>query len=227
MDKTRMNKTRLAFIAVFAMLLTACGSIPLGTMWKMYRMGPEALFETDPTDVRVAAMSESWVLDRERFDWGALTVDVEIAGTAGHEWSFILDDVSNVELRKLKTAPEGRRWRVYRIREADLESFQQMQADLPDVLALAESREGQDDAEEENSFQIGVAFLGNRDQDEWASQEWESQGETVDPGELEELDQREIPWRLDLQLFADDGFFPLIRESTIPAAWLGIEKQDS
>lgn len=222
-----MIKTRVAFIAFFAVMLAACGSIPLGTMWKMYRMGPEALFETDPTEVRVAAMSESWVLDRERFDWGMLTVDIEIGGTAEHDWSFILDDVSNIESQKLKPAPDDRRWRVYRIREADLELFQQMQAELPQLLALADSPEEQEGVDGENSFTIGVAFLGDRDQDEWASHKGESWREPVDPDELEELDQREIPYRLDLQLFADDGFFPLIKESTIPAAWLGIEKQDS
>jgi len=220
-------KIRLAAICLVSLLLSACGSIPLGTMWKMYRMGPEALYETDPTDVRVAAMSENWVLDRARFDWGALNVDVEIAGAASRDWSFILEDVSSVELRKLKTPPEGRRWRVYRIAESDLESFQQMQVELPDILALAENQAGQEDAEGKNSFTIGVSFLGDRDQEEWASQTWESQGETLDPADMEELDQREIPYRLDLQLFADDGFFPLIKESTIPAAWLGIEKQDS
>lgn len=216
-------RSQFVIIVFLAVLLAACGSIPLGTMWKMYRMGPEALFETDPTHVRVAAMSENWVLDRKRFDWGALTVNVKIAGAASHDWSFVLEDVSSVELQKLKTAPEGQRWRVYRIREADLESFQQMQAELPDVLETAEHS----DVEGENTFQIGVSFLGHRDQGEWASKTWKSQGETVDPSELEELDQREIPYRLDLQLFPDDGFFPLIKKSTIPAAWLGIEKQES
>lgn len=221
-----MNKTRLALIAVFVMLLSGCGSIPLGTMWKMYRMGPEALFETDPTDVRVAAMSENWVLERERFDWAIMTVNLEIVGKSEHKWRFVLEDVSNLEVRKLKTAREGKRWRVYRIREPDLESFQQMQADLPGVLALAQESQPEK-SEGENTFQIGVAFMGNRDQEEWASKSSKWQNETVDPAELEELDQREIPYRLDLQLFADDGFFPLIKESTIPAAWLGIEKQDS
>ncbi|MEX2499591.1 MAG: hypothetical protein WD397_12045 [Wenzhouxiangellaceae bacterium] len=216
-------KTRITVIALLALVLGGCGSIPLGTMWKMYRMGPEALYETDPTHVRVAAMSENWVLDRERFDWGALTVDVRIAGAASHDWAFVLEDVSRVELQKLNAAPDGQRWRVYRIRETDLESFQQMQAELPGVLENAE----QSDGEGENTFQIGVSFLGHRDQDEWASKTWKSQGESVDPSELEELDQREIPYRLDLQLFPDDGFFPLIKKSTIPAAWLGIEKQES
>lgn len=222
-----MVKTRLAVIVSLALLLAACGSIPLGTMWKMYRMGPEALFETDPTHVRVAAKSENWVLGRERFDWGVLTVKVEIAGTSKNDRAFVLEDVSDVEVRKLKTAREGPRWRVYRIRKSDLESFQNMQAELPGILEKAQKDDEQEDSAGKSTFQIGVAFLGDRDHDEWASKEWESQGDTLDPAELEQLDQRKIPYRVDLQLFADDGFFPLIKESTIPAAWLGIEKQDS
>lgn len=222
-----MLKTRIAAIVFFTLVLTACGSIPLGTMWKMYRMGPEALFETDPTHLRVAAMSENWVLNRERFDWGILTVNLEIAGLAKHDWAFVLEDVSDAELQKLKSARSGQRWRVYRIRESDLESFQQMQAELPGVIEKAKEADAPAEGEGENKFVIGVAFMGNRDQDELTSNSWESQRETVDPSELEELDQREIPYRLDLQLFPDDGFFPLIKESTIPAAWLGIEKQES
>lgn len=222
-----MINSRFAAIMLLALLLAACGSIPLGTMWKMYRMGPEALFETDPTHVRVAAMSEGWVLDRKRFDWGVLAVKVDLAGAGRHDWSFMLEDVSSVELKKLKTAPEGRRWRVYRICESDLESFQQMQAGLPGALESARQGEGRGGREGENSFQISVAFLGHRNQDEWASKSWVPQGASRDPAELEELDQREIPYRLDLQLFPDDGYFPLIKESTIPASWPGIEKQDS
>lgn len=220
-------KSRLVATCLLFVFLAGCGSIPLGTMWKMYRMGPEALYETDPTDVRVAVKSDNWVLDREKFDWGIMGVDLEIVGAVKRDWEFVLEDVSDVEIRKLRSAREGQRWRVYRIRESDLESFQNMQAELPELLKLAEKDEGNAEAEEKNTFQIGVAFLGDRDPEVWLSKDRETYSETLSPSEIEELDQRKIPYRLDLQLFADDGFFPLIKESTIPAAWLGIEKQDS
>lgn len=220
-----MRRFRVVAVAVLALVLAACGSIPLGTMWKMYRMGPGALYETDPEQVRVAVMSEDWVLNGERFDWGVFTVDLELNESGTYSYKFILDDVSRLELAKLKSAPRDRRWRVYRITPEDLEAFQAMQAELSTVQARI-------DEGESGSLQLGVYFMGGRDREIWRNAieddtiTYKSE-DPADPAEREQLDQREIPYRIDLQLKAEDGFFTLIKESTIRASWLDNDKAES
>ncbi|MGK7294451.1 MAG: hypothetical protein ACNS61_01330 [Candidatus Wenzhouxiangella sp. M2_3B_020] len=211
-------RSRAIAAGLLMFFVAGCGSIPLGTMWKMARMGPEALFEADPEQVRVAVMSESWALDAENFDWGALSFELDLAEAADREYSFILHDVSSREALRLDDPPAAQRWRVYRVRPEDLERFQRMQRELPEVLQSVNG--------EGNSFSIAVSFLGKRDPEEWLAKDWVPSTDGFDPLEDERLSQREIRYRVDLQLTEDDGFFPLIRESTIKAAWLGIEKSD-
>lgn len=47
------NVYRLALVVLFSVLMTACSSIPLSTMWKMRNFGEQQFFELNGQDIRV------------------------------------------------------------------------------------------------------------------------------------------------------------------------------
>lgn len=51
-------RVRCALVVVLASLVTACASVPMGTMWKMRNVGPEQLARLDPAQIRVATRIE-------------------------------------------------------------------------------------------------------------------------------------------------------------------------
>ena len=184
---------------LIAGLLAACSSVPLGTMWKLSRMGPEALFEADPTSIRAAARSERWFLDQPGFDAGTLKVEIRSPSVGDRDWSFALEEVSDREAWRLDPAPAGQRWRMYRIAPSDLEAFQGLQRELPDLIEAAKASEGQ------NRFSLSVQFGTDALRDALADAEAMREPDSV----------RDVPYRVDLQLNEEDGFFTLLRDDDL------------
>lgn len=198
-------------VLLAAVVLAGCSSVPLGTLWKLSRMGPEALFEAEPVEIRAAARSERWFLDRPGFDTGVLEVALESPSVGDRDWSFVLDEVSDREAWRLEPAPDGQRWRVYRIALDDLEAFQGMQRDLPALVEAAKASEG------ENRFSIAVHF----------GTDAQRQAEDADSAESEAPTRSTVvPYRVDLQLDEDEGFFTLLRDDDLEVSMLGEEATD-
>ncbi|MFU8832242.1 MAG: hypothetical protein ACNA7J_08815, partial [Wenzhouxiangella sp.] len=86
------QKAGMALVVMAALLLGACGSIPMGTMWKMYRMGPEGLLNADPVEVRAAVLSATWFLDDKNFDAGRLEIEMTRADESVESFEFVLED---------------------------------------------------------------------------------------------------------------------------------------
>lgn len=210
-----MTKSRLAAVAVLALLLGACGSIPLGTMWKMYRMGPEGLLASNPGEVRAAVLSESWFLDGESFDSGRLEIEMTRADDSVESFSFGLAELSGLGPLQLEPAGPGQRWRVYAIEKHQLADFQAMQRQLFGWLESDEFEGG--------GMSVAVWFDGKSDDESPGGSE-PAHGDDVE----EEAPRHPVPvddtraypdevlFRVDLQLREDEGFFPLIREYSMP-----------
>ena len=187
-------------VLIAVLCLTACASVPLGTMWKMHRMGPEGLINTPPEHVRAAVMSELWFLDKDSFDQGSLNFTfTEPDGWQTHEYEFTMLDVTRPELRYLDTPPESQRWRVYAIAPDQLESFQSMQRTMDGWYRQHEMKD----------WSLSMVYrIGDND---------DSQNTDKDPGEAQQGREilHRVPFRVDLRLIPEEGYFTLVRSTRI------------
>lgn len=119
-----MTKLKLITFVLLALILTGCAAIPLGTMWKMYRMGPEGVLNANPSEVRAAVLSDSWFLDSKNFEEGRLKLEMRRADESMESFEFVLESVSGEEHFGFDRPGPGQRWRVYAIKRDELEAFQ-------------------------------------------------------------------------------------------------------
>ena len=197
-----MNNTRVAVMALLGLVLAACGSIPLGTMWKMYRMGPEGLLDANAEEVRAAVLSETWLIDSKSFDEGRLALELTRADESSESFAFLLEDVSVREQLQLGSPGPGQRWRVYAIEAGDLQPFQQMQRQLAVWLETEEFKGG--------SMHLAVNFDGAMEEASPASSEAAASEGGSEPY------PEEVQFRIDLKLQNEEGFFPLVRDYMMP-----------
>jgi|GEM_PF-3693749 len=197
-----MTKMRLTSFVLLALILTGCASIPLGTMWKMYRLGPEGVLNANPSEVRAAVLSDSWFLDNKNFDEGRLELEMRRADDSVESFSYVLESVSSEEYVGLDRPDPGQRWRVYAIKRDELEAFQSMQSQLAGWLETEEFKGG--------SMSVAVKF------DRGA----EGEASSIGPGDDSVDDSRtypgEVRFRIDLRLSENEGYFTLIREHSMP-----------
>lgn len=179
-------------------LVAGCASMPLGTMWKLSRMGPEALIEANPVDIRAAARSDRWFLDGPGFDSGTLEVALRTAENEDREWRFLLQETSGAESWQLDPPSPEQRWRIYRIAPDDLQSFQLLQREMPALIEAAKAGTGA------NEFSLSVKF---------GAQQQEADPVPVASNPVTCTDS--AAFRVDLQLDAAAGFFTLLREHVI------------
>lgn len=186
---------RIAVIGLCAWI-AGCSSVPLGTMWKLSRMGPEALYEADPEEIRAAVLSEEWFLDGPSFDQGALRAELRSVLHGDRTWEFKLEETSAREAWQLPEPADGQRWRIFRITESELVEFQDLQRRLPDMLERSQSED------DEGGFSLSVQFM---------SDELEASIERMaEDGVV--MRTETIEFRIDLKLAAEDGYFTLLND---------------
>ncbi len=197
-----MTNNRFFACVLLALILTGCASIPLGTMWKMYRLGPEGVLNAKPSEVRAAVLSDSWFLDNKNFDEGRLELELRRADDSMESFSYVLESVPGEEYFGLDRPGPDQRWRVYAIKRDDLEAFQSMQSQLVGWLDTEEFKGG--------SMSIAVKFDRGADGEAGSTE----LGDDVvdDPGSHPE----EVRFRIDLRLIENEGYFTLIREYSMP-----------
>lgn len=202
-----MNSQRFC-LCLLSVMLTACASVPMGTMWKMKRLGPEGIIQTSPEGVRAAVLSEAEFLDRASFKNGELSFTLIRPDNTEHSYNFELVDTTDRELRRLDPAPPDQRWRVYAVNPAQYPQYNAMQR--------AMNAWYQEDELKGSTLRLNVDFgLADTDQDE-SKQPWSERG-------VASQEERTIPFRVDLQLDPAEGYFTLIndRDMIVAAASSG------
>lgn len=179
-------------------VIAGCSSVPLGTMWKLSRMGPEAILEANPVEVRAAVRSHRSLLDVEGFARGSFHVGVQSESLGDRDWWFSLEDVSAVDALRLESPPPDQRWRVYRVVAEQLSEFQSMQRQLTTLIEQFDTTEG------ENSLSLRVSF---------PRESWLEAIDSLSADQSGSFDLK-IDYRVDLQLDAGEGFFTLLRDDT-------------
>jgi hypothetical protein len=159
-------------------------------------MGPEAILEANPVDVRAAVRSHRRLLDVEGFAKGKLYVGVQSETLGDRDWWFSLEDVSAVDALRLERPAPDQRWRVYRVAAEQLSEFQSMQRQLTTLIEQFDTMEG------ENSLSLRVSFP----RESWLEAIDSLSGDPSGSFDLK------IDYRVDLQLDAADGFFTLLRD---------------
>ncbi len=179
---------------LLAASLAACSSVPLGTMWKLSRMGPEAVYQANPEEVRAAVRSADWFLGGPSFDQGVLRAELRSTLRGDKTWEFPLEETSSSEAWQLPEAPTGQRWRIYGINEESLGEFQEFQRILP---GLIEGGGGEGDS---GSFSLSVQFMDDA---------LRALSEEMDAGTTP-VRTETITLRIELKLDPDDGYFTLL-----------------
>lgn len=197
-----MRRGRTTVVALTVLWLSACGSIPVGTMWKMYRMGPEGLTDANVAEVRAAVLSERWFIDSPNFDQGRLALELTRADETAESFAFTLEDVSAREQFQLDPPGPGQRWRIYAIEADEREAFQVMQRQLAGWLETGEFKGG--------SMTLAVDFDGAMDEASALVSESEARDADFDSH------PDEVRFRVDLKLQQEQGYFPLVREYSMP-----------
>lgn len=197
---------RLILLTLATFTLAACASVPLGTMWKMKRLGPEGLSQVDAAEVRAAIQTEESLLEILN---PSLSVSLSNNDEILHEYSFSLEDVASRYLHRLSREDQSRAWRIYKIRDAEQSDFRAMQREL---YAWHDSDEGRD-----GTINLLVSLFD-------ASMYEDGDGDDP-PSDEEEIERMKAvmgQWalkgpimRVDLQLFADDGFFTLLKPTRL------------
>lgn len=190
-----MGKT--IYLCLVILTLTGCASVPMGAMWKMYRLGPEGIIQTSPEDVRAAVLSENELLDLAIFDMAEITFVLTRPGNVEHTYAFDLTDTTEQELDRLTAPLPDQQWRVYAISPDQFTQFSDMQEEVGIWY--------QEDKLKGSSIEIMVDF-GFDDFDPEEFDGLISEGNTSQAGE------REFPFRLDVQIDPADGYFTLIED---------------
>ena len=183
-------------IIVLGVLQAGCSSVPLGTLWKLSRIGPEALYEANPEEVRAAVKSAEWFLEGPSFDQGVLLAELRSALHGDRSWKFTLEETSAREAWQLPEPSVGQRWRIYRIAEAELAEFPAFQRIFSELIDRSRAED------DEGGFSLSVRFANDEQEtarSESATAEVVSRTETVE-------------FRIDLKLAAEDGYFTLVND---------------
>lgn len=195
MERVRMGKR--VYVCLFVLILTGCASVPMGSMWKMYQVGPEGLIQTAPEEVRAAVLSENELLDLSIFDKAKISFVLTRPGNLEHAYKFDLTDATERELDRLEVPLPDQRWRVYVIHPGQLAEFSKMQKEVgawyrKDRLKGA-------------SIEIEVDFGFDRIKEEVFDQ-------LIAEDDAGKSNEREFPFRLDILIKPSDGYFTLIKD---------------
>jgi hypothetical protein len=134
--------TSLAVLTA-ALLLGACTSVPVSTMWKMARFDRAELLAIDPAQLRAAALVDTRATMKEV----TITAKLTPAGGAPTEYAIALTAPVERDAR-LPGAPAGRRWEIFGLTPAGQRDFLRLresalQAPKGSELAISVSaREG-------------------------------------------------------------------------------------
>src|SRR5690554_2832755 len=118
---------RFGLVILAVALLASCSAMPLRTMWQMARMGPEALLEVGPEEIRAAVLGETPFMDLDGMDRVALGIELEREDGAEYEFRFSLGERTAAESFRLPPAPDGMSWRAYAMDETEHADFIAMQ----------------------------------------------------------------------------------------------------
>src|SRR5512134_287459 len=151
---------RRAWLALAAVAIAGCMSVPVSTMWKLAHFDRTALMAIDPKDLRAAALVD------QRATMKNVTMKVTLAprGDQPSEFQVLLTEPVDRDAR-LPAAPKGRRWEIFaltpdgrrdflRMREAALK----LPAGSSLTLALS-AREGNVPAELTRSFPLRLDLV--------------------------------------------------------------------
>lgn len=103
-----MKVQRRLLVAAVAILLGACSSVPLSTMWKFARFDRDAFLAIDPAQLRAAALTDARATMKD------VTIRVTLAPKEGaaREGVIVLTEPVTRDAW-LPSAPAGRRWNVF------------------------------------------------------------------------------------------------------------------
>lgn len=169
----------------------------MGTMWKMYRLGPDGIIQASPEDVRAAVLSGNELLDLSIFDKSQITFVLTRPGTVDHTYAFDLTDATVQELDRLAVPMPHQRWRVYAISPIQFTKFSEMQEEIGIWY--------REDNLKSSSIEIKVDFgFDDFDPDVF--------DRLIAEGDTSQASKREFPFRLDVQIDREDGYLTLIKD---------------
>jgi len=101
-------RRRHVVLGASAMLLGACSSVPLSTMWKFARFDRDAFLAIDPAQLRAAALTDARATMKD------VTIRVTLTAKEGapREGVIVLTDPVSRDAH-LTAAPAGRRWNIF------------------------------------------------------------------------------------------------------------------
>ena len=196
------------YLIAMCLLLPACASMPFGTMWKLSRMEPQDLVQTNPSAVRVAIRTEDLFLDQAPAIVGNL--EIELTGSDEYDTnaSIKLSEVTNDGYYKLPKASQGESWRVLALREDQIEEFQQLQLKLGRYLA------NKSDATPKHMLKVKVNFKHDSDTTKESQQETPTT-RAMDKA-LERWSKQGLRISTMIRLHAEDDFLMLFLNARIP-----------
>jgi hypothetical protein len=140
---TSLTVLKSLTVLTAALLLGACTSVPVSTMWKMARFDRAELLAIDPAQLRAAALVDT----RATMKDVTITAKLTPAGGAPTEYAIALTAPVERDAR-LPGAPAGRRWEIFGLTPAGQRDFLRLresalQAPKGSELAISVSaREG-------------------------------------------------------------------------------------
>lgn len=122
-----MSAIRTLTVLVFAGVLGACASVPLGTMWKLRDFGPEELARLDPAQLRIATRIEPGAI---QLDPGQMALRITLVrhdgGSEVH--AFGVDEVHS--FTSALTGSDLLGWQAFRLDAEGLALFRRFQPAL-------------------------------------------------------------------------------------------------
>jgi hypothetical protein len=201
--------SRALIVLSLALMLGACASIPLRTMWEMSRMGPEAILAADPAEIRAAVMSDRLFHEIVLHDEARLIVSLRKDDEILNDFEFRMIEQTEAELHRLRSPAGGQTWRVFVMASEEYEQFAIMQHELGVFL----------EGDEPRQLTLSVNPLPRLESDEASAQPAQEADGEVDPERrtaMERWADEGVPVSIDFQLSAERGYFTLIRNARMP-----------
>lgn len=116
-----MKQRRLVAVVALALLLAACTSVPVSTMWKLARFDRTTLLAVDPAQLRAAALVDARATMKD------VTMKISLAPKDGKpvDYSILLTEPVSGDPR-LSPAPAGRRWNIFALTAEGQRDFMRM-----------------------------------------------------------------------------------------------------
>ncbi|MCU0769190.1 MAG: hypothetical protein MUD07_07340 [Burkholderiaceae bacterium] len=122
---TSLKSLKSLTVLTAALLLAACTSVPVSTMWKMARFDRAELLAIDPAQLRAAALIDTRATMKHVTITAKLTtITAKLTPAGGTPTEYAIALTAPVERdTRLPNAPAGRRWEIFGLTPAGQRDF--------------------------------------------------------------------------------------------------------